>query len=113
VCYDDVAIVALALRDPERAKEFVADELGALAGDDPRSTLLRETLRAYFSSGANAAAAGARLGVHDRTVANRLQAVERHLLDGRSINARRDELNLALRLHQLPRRGSDDHATAT
>jgi hypothetical protein len=105
VRHEDVAIVALALRDPERAKEFVTDELGALASDDPRSALMRETLRAYFSSGANAAAAGARLGVHDRTVAYRLQTVERNLLAGRSINTRRDELDLALRLHRLLRGG--------
>lgn len=111
--YDEVALVALALEDSEHAEEFVAGELGALAGDDPRSALLRETLRAYFSSGENAAAAGVRIGVHDRTIAYRLQAIERGLLKGRSIHGRRDELDLALRLHRLLRqRGGDAEGSA-
>lgn len=95
--YADVAMVAVALGDVEAARRFVAHELPGLRGDDARSVALRDTLRAWFESGQNAASAAARLGVHENTVANRLQAVERRI--GRSPAARRAELELALRLH--------------
>lgn len=67
-----------------------------LAADDARSRLLRETLRAYFDAGQNAAAAAAALGVHERTVTYRLRSIEERL--GRPLRTRRDELGVALRL---------------
>jgi hypothetical protein len=94
--YDDVALETLAARDVERARQFVVEELGGLAGDDKRSSCLRETLRAYFTAGQNAAAAAAALGVHEHTVTNRLRSVETML--GRPVAARRAELETALRL---------------
>ncbi len=92
----DVALLALTLRDPVAAREFVLSELGPLAADDERSELLRTTLGAYFASGQNAAAAAAALGVHDRTVLYRVRSIEERL--GRPILARREELGVALRL---------------
>ena len=94
--FADVALLALTLQDPTLAREFVRCELGPLAGDDARSRLLRETLRAYFDAGQNAAAAAAALGVHERTVTYRLRSIEERL--GRPLRTRRDELGVALRL---------------
>ena len=76
--FADVVLLALTLQDPTLAREFVRCELGPLAGDDARSQLLRETLRAYFDAGQNAAAAAAALGVHERTVTYRLRSIEQH-----------------------------------
>ncbi len=94
--YDDVALEALLARDPDAAWAFVREELGALAGDDERTATLRETLRAWFATGHNAAAAAARLKVHEQTVAARLRTVEERI--GRPPHARRAELEAALRL---------------
>ena len=98
VNYDEIALEALALGDGERAEEFVDRELAGLAGEDPRSRRLRETLEAYFESGHNAAAAAAALGVHEQTVAQRLRAVEART--GRPVATRRAELEVALRLRR-------------
>jgi DNA-binding PucR family transcriptional regulator len=64
-----------------------------------RGPILRKTLHAYFATGQNAASAAAVLGVHEKTVSNRLRAIEEHL--GHPIEARRAELELALRLAAL------------
>jgi DNA-binding PucR family transcriptional regulator len=64
-----------------------------------RSETLRATLAAYFGSGQNAASAAALLGVHERTIANRLRAIEAQA--GRPVATRRAELEMALRLRDL------------
>lgn len=94
--YSDVALLVLTLQDPDAARQFVLNELGPLAGDEPRSRTLRETLSVYFRSGHNGASAAAALGIHDRTVLYRIRAIEEEL--GRSVTGRREELALALRL---------------
>ena len=111
--YDEVALEALAMQDEPLAREFVLRELGDLSTSEARTELLRETLLRYFAASQNAAAAAAVLGVHERTVANRLRAVED--LMGRSVGARRAEMETALRLWALfaddladaPDRGED------
>jgi DNA-binding PucR family transcriptional regulator len=95
--FDDVALEVLMASDPPAATAFVRDELGALTGDDERSQTLRATLRAWFATGHNAAAAAARLGVHEQTVAARLRVIEEQI--GRPPRERRAELEAALRLH--------------
>jgi hypothetical protein len=107
--YDQVALEALAIRDERYARAFVARELAPLAGDDERSRRLRETLCAYFATGQNAAAAAARLGVHDQTVSYRLRTIERRL--GRPVHSRRAELELALRLDAYLRSAPDAGGT--
>lgn len=97
--YDDVALEALALDDVAAARRFIHHELGPLAGADVRARELRATLRAYFAAGQHATSAAAMLGVHERTVGNRLRAVEERL--GRPASAAPAELELALRLHEL------------
>jgi PucR-like helix-turn-helix protein/diguanylate cyclase with GGDEF domain len=104
--YDDVALEALVVQDERLAREFAARELGPLAGPDARTAKLRATLRAYFSLGQNASAAGALLGVHERTIAYRLTTVEERI--GRPIARRRDELALALRIYALLEPEADD-----
>ena len=97
--YDEVGLVALAAQDEPRARAFVAHELGPLTDDDERSASLRATLRAYIETGLHASSAAAVLGVHERTVANRVRAAEERL--GRPVAARSAELGTALRLHEL------------
>jgi len=97
--YSEVALESLAAADADAAAAFVAHELAGLDGDDVRSTRLRQTLRAWFAAGHNAAAAAAALGVHEQTVAQRLRTVEERT--GRPVGARRAELETALRLRDL------------
>jgi hypothetical protein len=97
--YGDVALEALATADLVQARWFVSRELGPLASDDRRAKILRDTLRAYFTAGQRGSSAAIMLGVHERTVGNRLRAAER--LTGRSIHGRRAELETALRIHTL------------
>jgi hypothetical protein len=94
--YGDVALEALVLQEPAVALDFARRELGALASADRRSATLRRTLRAYFAAGQNAAAAGAALGVHERTVGYRLQSAADRI--GRQVGARPAELVVALRI---------------
>jgi hypothetical protein len=98
VTFDEVALEALALRDESSARSFVARELGELAESSNRMDTLRGTLRAYFASGQNAAAAAALLAVHEQTIAYRLRAIEEAL--GRPIRTRRAELEVALRVRE-------------
>jgi DNA-binding PucR family transcriptional regulator len=97
--YDDVALESFALQDELLAQDFVTRELGPLGGSDQRAARLRDTLRCYFDTSHNASAAASRLGVHERTVANRIRAIEDTL--DRPVTARRAELETALRLHAL------------
>lgn len=101
--YDEVALVALASHDEEGARAFVAHELGRLEGGR-RGEILRETLRAYFVSGQRASSAASVLGVHERTVANRIRAIEERLR--RPVGSRSSELETALRLELLLEAGS-------
>lgn len=97
--FSEVELVALTTHDPRQTSEFIAGQLGPLAGTDERSQLLRDTLIAYFEAGQNAAAAASRLGINDRTVAYRVRRVEEQL--GRSVLNCQERLSLALRLFQL------------
>jgi hypothetical protein len=103
--YRDVQLESLALQDERFAKEFAESELKTLAASDPRNRTLRDTLRAYFRTGHNGAAAAASLGVHERTVSYRLATIEKAL--GHTVAARRDELGVALRIHSLSERRRD------
>jgi DNA-binding PucR family transcriptional regulator len=97
--YAEVALEALVIQDERLAREFMEGELGPLVAADARVAELRRTLRAYFGAGGNASAAGALLGVHDRTVAYRLSTVEERI--GHPLTKRRDELAVALRIYDL------------
>lgn len=94
--YGEIALEALASTDRPAARAFVTRELRGLDGSDRRTERLRQTLVQYFVCGQNAAAAAAALGVHQQTVGQRLRTIEERL--GTGVNARRAELELALRL---------------
>jgi hypothetical protein len=96
--YETVALEALGAQNEAQARSFVTRELGSLGKRDRRTAVLRQTLRAYFSAGQTASSTAALLGVHERTVANRLHAVENRL--GHPATARRAEVETALRLEE-------------
>jgi len=97
--YRDVAVDALALADESQARAFIERELGPLASPGRRASLLRTTLRVYFDCAQRASTAARQLGVHERTIANRLRAVEDQL--GHGVHQRHLEIETALRLHRL------------
>jgi hypothetical protein len=94
----DVALEILLMRDPPRARRFVAAELGPLAGVAGEAARLRETLEASFRLGSHVATAE-HLKLHEHTVRNRLHKAEEAL--GHPLHHRRTELQVALRLQRL------------
>jgi DNA-binding PucR family transcriptional regulator len=86
------------LHDEEAALQFVADELGELAGPDERADRTCETLLAWLTTGSQSRAA-TRLGVHENTVRIRIRQAEELLAHG--LSERRAEVLAALRLRQL------------
>jgi DNA-binding PucR family transcriptional regulator len=76
--FADVQLVALALADEQRAREFVARTLGTLADADADPEL-RDTLCVYIGEQFSAARAARALFTHRNTVLNRLQRAERLL----------------------------------
>jgi DNA-binding PucR family transcriptional regulator len=74
--FADVQLVALALQDEQRAREFVARTLGKLADADRE---LRDTLSVYIGEQFSAARTARALYTHRNTVLNRLQRAERML----------------------------------
>lgn len=94
---DDVAVTALCVVDPRRAREFVVAVLGPLAVESDAGRRQRETLRAFLECGMNSRQAGVRLGLHHNTVRYRVAQIEKAL--GRPVGDVRLELEVALRLH--------------
>lgn len=99
VRYRDEALAALASADLEHARDFVAGELGPLAGRGETSQRLAGTLRAYLEENASPRRTAHRLGVHENTIANRVRAAEELL--GGPVEERTAELLVALRLAEL------------
>lgn len=99
--YDEVDVVALVAEDEERAHEFVARTLGALAGAD---RTLRETLRVFLREDASASRAARVLFTHRNTVLNRLGRAE-ELLPA-PLAGRRLQVAVALEIVHWLGRGS-------
>jgi PucR C-terminal helix-turn-helix domain/GGDEF-like domain len=95
----DVILVAAVLRDDALAKSLFETYLMPLEGHGDSGAVLRETLRAYFSAGLNAATAAAALAVDRHTVQRRLRKVEEAL--GRLLPDCHAELMVALSLDEL------------
>lgn len=95
VRYDEVDLLCLAGREPGAIARMVARELGDLAAASKSIGVVRETLLAYLTAGANVEAAAERLYVHRNTVRYRLTRAEELL--GRSVADRTAHLELALR----------------
>jgi hypothetical protein len=97
--YAEVGALALLSADPERARWFVAEELGALADAGPALGDLRETALCYLDCGRNLMDAARRLHVHRNTVVYRLAKVDRLL--GRPLAERAFATQAALTLAAL------------
>ncbi len=95
----DVILLAAVLRDDALAKSLFETYLAPLEGHGDSGAVLRETLRAYFSAGLNAATAAAALAVDRHTVQRRLRKVEEAL--GRLLPDCHAELVVALSLDAL------------
>lgn len=95
----DVILLAAVLRDGALAKSLFETYLAPLEGHGDSGAVLRETLRAYFSAGLNAATAAAALAVDRHTVQRRLRKVEEAL--GRLLPDCHAELVVALGLEDL------------
>lgn len=79
VRYADVAVLASILQDNLLSTSLREIYLKPLEGERDGGQALRETLRAYFATGRNAASAAAALGVSRQTVNKRLRTVEERL----------------------------------
>jgi hypothetical protein len=76
---DDLAVEELLLVDPELLGAVVARELGPLLADPRLGDELVETLRVYLESGQNMRATARRLHLANRTIAYRLERIEKLL----------------------------------
>jgi len=99
VVYPEISLAALASVDADRARTFVVDELGALAGPDAATRQLRETALAYLQNLASPLRTAQALDVHVNTIYNRIRRAEELL--GRPIDERLAETLVALRLALL------------
>jgi hypothetical protein len=95
----DAILLAAVLGDEALAKSLLKTYLVPLDQRGNAGTVLRETLRAYFAAGFNAATAAAALEVDRHTVQRRLRKVEETL--GRLLHSCHAELEVALSLEEL------------
>jgi PucR C-terminal helix-turn-helix domain/GGDEF-like domain len=95
----DVILLAAVLRDELLAKSLHETYLAPLDENGDSGPELRETLRAYFAAGFNAATAAAALRIDRHTVQRRLRKVEEAL--GRLLHACHAEIEVALVLEEL------------
>lgn len=99
--YDEVALLALLVADPEAAGRYVRAVLGDLTGADAKSTAIRETLAAYLRHGRSRTTAAQELSLATNTVAYRVRQAEKLL--GRSATERATDTVIALLLaHEFP-----------
>jgi DNA-binding PucR family transcriptional regulator len=94
-----VILLAAVLRDDALAKSLRETYLAPLDEPGDSGLVLRETLRAYFAAGFNAATAAAALEIDRHTVQRRLRKVEEAL--GRLLPSCHAELEVALSLEEL------------
>ncbi|MFI6729037.1 hypothetical protein NRF20_08900 [Streptomyces sp. R-74717] len=97
--FPEVAPEAIGLADLDVARGLVHRHLGQLVGGDSRQSELRKTLEVYLASRHSARSAAVKLGLTERTVANRMQAVRALLPPDTELSS--VELALALRLRTL------------
>lgn len=95
----DALLLAAVLRDEGLTRSLLQTYLAPLDRQGSSGAVLRETLRAYFAAGFNAATAAAALEVDRHTVQRRLRKVEETL--GRLLHTCHAELEVALSLEAL------------
>jgi PucR C-terminal helix-turn-helix domain len=88
------ALVALVLQNESLMKSLAGIYLPSLG-----NPVARETVRAYFSAGCNAATAAAKLAIDRHTVERRLRTIEANL--GCQLRSCHAELEVVLRLEEL------------
>jgi DNA-binding PucR family transcriptional regulator len=93
--FADVALAALAGRDEQAARGFIARTLGALETADAE---LRETVRVYIRAQYNAARTAELLFTHRNTVLNRIHRAESLLPEPLAVRGL--EIGAALELHR-------------
>jgi PucR C-terminal helix-turn-helix domain/GGDEF-like domain len=94
-----VILLAAVLRDEPLARSLRQTYLAPLDEHGDSGQVLRDTLRAYFAAGFNAATAAAALEIDRHTVQRRLRKVEEAL--GRLLPSCHAELEVALSLEEL------------
>jgi hypothetical protein len=107
--YADVAVQSTLVRDDLLVSSLHQMYLAPLEQERDGGKVLRDTLRAYFSSEEHVSSAAAALGVKRHTVTNRLRKVEARL--GQSLATCATALNVALSIEELPSRSvrADQH----
>lgn len=90
----EVAPLTTMCADLQSARAWVAETLGALAIDDRRHDLLRETARVFLASGGSYIATADQLMLHRNTAQYRIRKAEE--LRGRPLQERRLDVELAL-----------------
>lgn len=94
VPYEDVDVLSLLLADRDRAVQFAARQLGALALDSPAHRDLRETVAVFLDEHGSTQAASLRLMVARNTVSYRIRRAEEIM--GRHIREEVPRLRSAL-----------------
>ncbi|MDR7172987.1 DNA-binding PucR family transcriptional regulator [Nocardia kruczakiae] len=94
--YGELDLITMLGSRLDRARKFVIRELGALAGPEEATTVLRTTLKCYLDVERSLSAAAENLHVARNTVAYRVQRAEQ--LRGRVVGVRRMQLQAALAL---------------
>lgn len=92
--YSEIAPIAPMASDLDAARKWVAETLGALAADDARAALFRETIRVFFATGSSYAATAEKLSLHRNTAQYRVRTAEQ--MRGRPFREGRLEVELAL-----------------
>jgi hypothetical protein len=95
----DVVLLAGVLKDETLVRSLLDAYLGPLERNGNKGEVLRETLRAFFASGWNAAAAAEELGIDRHTVRQRIRRIETIL--GKPLYACSAELHIALQVAEL------------
>jgi DNA-binding PucR family transcriptional regulator len=97
--YADIALLTPWLEDPDRGRALVDLYLSPLENQKDGGAGSRQTLRSYLDTDRNVSSAARRLGIDRRTLTSRLVTIEDCL--GYKLDARKSELEVALRLHDL------------
>ena len=97
-----VAGLLMSLRDGADFKEFVAEKLSVLLQQSPaQREVLLSTLRTYFAANCSQRTTAQKLRVHQKTIAYRLEKIERMTGLDISTHESRMLLDLALRMNDL------------
>jgi hypothetical protein len=99
----DVVLVAGVLRDETLVRSLLDNYLAPLERHGDSGQAIFETLRAYFSSGGNAAAAAASIGITRQTVQRRIRTAEECI--GQPLPRCQAALEVALAIEDLNRPG--------